>query len=317
MEKRITLELPEFPQENCVYKLVPKEKSPEFYSERTDRNIGFITHENQKMLKNAKIGIAGCGGMGGQLAYNLLRLGIGELRIADLENFDVSNLNRQAAATMNTIGKSKAFETARKLREITNDSTIVVYPMGITKESAYDFASGCDLIIDEIELMELEAPIHLHQAARLAGVTIFGCNTAGYGSHLFKFTPDSMTFEEAFGYTLEEASIIDRKRREQTLSESEKEALVDKLILMVAPEVKTFNQNEFPAIRKRLLTESKASILATNPSFATGFLGDHIVIHLTGNTIDHNDSFFIPKMPGYAYIDARIKTGKVVEKKWW
>ena len=108
MKKLFVAELPEFPDRECVYVLVPNAGEPDFYKERTDRNIGFITDSSQKLLKDTVIGIAGCGGMGGQLAANLLRLGIGELRLADPEVFDVSNINRQFGATKGSVGKNKA-----------------------------------------------------------------------------------------------------------------------------------------------------------------------------------------------------------------
>ena len=102
-------DLPESPDPYTVYRLLPKNPDEEFYRERIDRNIGWITKEEQKMLRTKAIGIAGCGGMGGLLAQIFIRLGIGEIHIADCEVFDVSNLNRQFAAARGTIGVSKAF----------------------------------------------------------------------------------------------------------------------------------------------------------------------------------------------------------------
>ena len=137
-------DLPGNPDADSVYELLPKDFSQSYYDERTDRNIGWITREEQEMLKNSVVGIAGCGGMGGLVAATLLRLGVGEIRIADIEVFDRSNLNRQFAASKNTIGKSKAFETAKILRDISDDTKIAVYPQGITEETAENFSEKCD-----------------------------------------------------------------------------------------------------------------------------------------------------------------------------
>jgi len=54
-------------------------------------NLGII---NTK-LKNARIGIAGVGGLGSNCAVALARAGIGFLRIIDFDTVSKSNLNRQ------------------------------------------------------------------------------------------------------------------------------------------------------------------------------------------------------------------------------
>jgi molybdopterin/thiamine biosynthesis adenylyltransferase len=298
-----------------IYRLLPEENQDSFYKERTDRNIGILTAEDQQSLRNKVVGIAGCGGMGGYVAASLLRLGVGELRLADPEVFDVSNINRQLSATTSTLGKSKAVQTARMLRDIASDTTIVVYPMGIQEEIVSEFVSGCDIIVDEIEFWELSAPIMLHQAARHFNVSILGANTVGFGVHLFKFTSTSMTIEEVFGVTLAEAHGTDLIRKNREMSEDELEELVDKLLLVIAPELENSNPSEYPVIRHRLITEGKASIISTNPLFAAGFLADHVLLELLPQLKHAN--FPIPEMPGYVYIDARKITSKIVNKKWF
>jgi hypothetical protein len=108
-------ELPDGLAPRTAYRLLPCDRGEEYFRERTDRNLGWISWEEQELLRSTVIGVAGCGGMGGQLAEKFLRLGVGEVRIADSEVFDASNLNRQFAVLRNTLGKSKALETARML----------------------------------------------------------------------------------------------------------------------------------------------------------------------------------------------------------
>src|SRR3989338_5261918 len=115
------LSVPKSPPKGSVLKLLPKGASEAFYWERVDRNLGWLANAEQAGLKNKVIGIAGCGGMGGMLAQVFFRLGVGEVRIADPEVFDTSNLNRQFAASRKTIGKSKAVETARATRAVLQD----------------------------------------------------------------------------------------------------------------------------------------------------------------------------------------------------
>lgn len=311
-----SFELPNDANSHTIYKLLPVMADDAYYAERTDRNIGWITPEEQQILRSQTIGIAGCGGMGGALAERFLRLGIGEIRIADSETFDVSNINRQLAATRSTVGRSKAIETARVLRRISDDSTVLVYPQGISADTVQDFVAGCDVICDEIELWELAIPIMLHQAARAAGVSIFGCNTVGFGTHLFLFTPRSATLEEVFGLSLAQAQSMDDARHLGQMTQDQLSELIDMLILAVVPEVQEYCPDDpradISAVRRRLLQEGKASIISTNPAFATGFIADRVLLYLLRNSGVRRDIVEVPEMPGYLYLDAAKMQAKVV-----
>jgi molybdopterin/thiamine biosynthesis adenylyltransferase len=296
-----------------IYRLLPKKQSKEFYQERTDRNIGWISPEEQDMLKHSVVAIAGCGGMGGLVAATLLRLGIGEIRIADTETFDVSNLNRQFAATKKTIGKSKALETARCLRAIADDTTIVVYPQGITEETVNHFVGGADLICDEIEFWAVGARILLHQAMRKEGSVIFNAPTVGHRVYLTKFTPDSLTMEEVLGMSYQEAVYLEKQISTKLATKEEKERVMNSMLRLVAPEeIPEYSLNPslystVEEIKRRLREESKASIIATNPPLASGFLANHVLYYLLNkfNIIPRN---YInpPPSPGYLMVDAGL-----------
>ena len=65
--------------------------------ERYDRQImirGF-GEEGQEKLKQAKVIIAGGGGLGSPLAVYLTAAGVGTIRIVDHDRVELSNLNRQ------------------------------------------------------------------------------------------------------------------------------------------------------------------------------------------------------------------------------
>lgn len=322
MKKIDRYELPRESSSGEVYRLVPRDVGPDYYSERTDRNIGWITREEQEVLRGASVGVAGCGGMGGQIAEKLLRLGVGELRIADNEAFDISNINRQFAAARSSIGRSKVLETARMMRAITDDTTILVYPDGVNEDVVFDFVKKCDVICDEIEFWCLGSRILLHRAAREAGIPVFVGNSLGFGSQLFLFTPTSMTMEECLGLTYEEAGALQEKVRDRT-------ARTDELARIVAIAARTLC-SEWPEYypehsplknriltRTRLLGEGRAAVVATNIAFAGGFVADRIVLHLLRNSAAKRSIAEIPEMPGYGYLDAAIMQAKVVRGRWW
>jgi molybdopterin/thiamine biosynthesis adenylyltransferase len=319
-------EVPAIVKRGTAYRLLPKNLEASYYRERTDRNIGWITPEEQALLQRTTIGIAGCGGMGAQVAEKFLRLGVGEIRIADNEAFEVSNINRQFGAARSSIGKSKAFETAKLLRAITDDSTIVVYPQGITTETSDDFAKGCDLVCDEIEFWCAGSRIALHQSARRSGVPIFVCNTIGFGSHVFLFTPTSTTIEKCLGVDYEEAAKVEKKILEGKAQRSEIAFLMEAVIRGLFPAWVEYNP--IPSgrlgksfLRNRLMVEQRGAIIATNPPLACGLLADRVLLHILrspSNTQSEVRQFVVmPEMPGYLYFDAATMVAKVVTGKWW
>lgn len=89
---------------------IPKEE--ELEALLVSRHSPFV-HEK---LKNAKVGIAGLGGLGSNVAVSLTRLGIGKLVIADFDVVEPSNLNRQYYFTKH-IGMKKT----EALKEILSD----------------------------------------------------------------------------------------------------------------------------------------------------------------------------------------------------
>ena len=315
---RECLDVPRRPSNDQVLRLTPKNADKAYYQERTDRNIGWITRDEQERLSRAVIGIAGCGGMGAQLAEKFLRLGVGEIRIADNETFDVSNINRQFAASRKTVGVSKAFATARMLRDVSDDTTIVVYPRGICESSVEAFTDGCDVICDEIEFWAVGPRILLHQVARTKAVPVFNCNTVGFGTRLFLFTPTSSTMEELLQMTIEEGMTLSRALHEKRATKSQVARVMESMLLGLVPELPDYYQGGGNAeiVRQRLFTEGRASIIATNPPLATGFLADRVLLYLLKDSLTRRNIVETPEMPAYLYFDAALMQAKVVLGGW-
>ena len=72
----------------------------------------------QQALLNAKVLIVGMGGLGCPVALYLASAGVGELWLADYDEVDVSNLQRQIAHTQNDIGRPKVSSVAEHIKAI-------------------------------------------------------------------------------------------------------------------------------------------------------------------------------------------------------
>lgn len=311
---------------NKVYRFLPRKPDEKYYYERTDRNIGWITKPEQDILKGSVVGIAGCGGMGGLLASVFLRLGVGEVRIADCENFDASNINRQFAAMRGTIGKSKVLETARLLRQISDDTNIVAYPQGISEATVEHFLRGCDVVCDMIEFWAVGARILLHQKAREKNITLINCDTVGHRTFIFRYEKEGGTVEDALGLDFAEATLLQNKIQSRNASSSEVGRVMKAVTRAFVPEIPEYlplRQAGFPeggngaVVLKRLFEEKKASIVATNPPMATGFIANHVMFHLLRNSGSKRNYTKIPLMPGYLAFDAALMRTWEVSEKWW
>ena len=169
----------------------------EYYLERTKRNHYWLGGlEGQNKLKNLKVGIAGLGGMGSNLAEIMVRLGVGHIKIADPDTIEISNINRQVIATKETVGQKKAIASANELRKITEDFELVVYDDGITAENAEEFVSELDVIIDEIVVFPFTAHTWLHREANKLNIPLYSGFIIGLGTHVYKFQGNDYTFED-------------------------------------------------------------------------------------------------------------------------
>ena len=87
------------------------------YDEAFARHRGLLSAAEQERLRQSRIAIAGLGGVGGVHLATLARLGIGAFHIADPDDFELANFNRQHGANVDTIGRSKAAVMAEQRDE--------------------------------------------------------------------------------------------------------------------------------------------------------------------------------------------------------
>lgn len=180
------------------------------YAAAFDRNIGWLTEDEQKSLRHKRIAIAGMGGVGGIYLTTLARLGVGKFNIADLDTFELANFNRQAGAMMSTLGRPKVDVLAEMARDINADCELEVFPKGVNADNLERFFHGVDLYVDGLDAFAFEARemVFAYCAAhRIPAITVA---PLGMSAALMNFLPGGMTFEEYFrvaGCSPEEKSI--------------------------------------------------------------------------------------------------------------
>lgn len=90
--------------------------------ERYERNLYYVTAQEQEALKRTKIFLGGAG-IGSYIAEAILRVGIENITIADGDKVELSNLNRQNY-TSKDIGHYKAEVLSRRLLDINPNANI-------------------------------------------------------------------------------------------------------------------------------------------------------------------------------------------------
>lgn len=119
--------------------------------DRYSRNIGSISHEENKTLQKAKVCIIGCGGLGGYVIEMLGRLGIGQMTVVDSDVFDISNLNRQILSDERSVGKSKAHMAAKRMQLVNSQIRVTPVIVYLDQSNAKEILSGHDLVIDALD----------------------------------------------------------------------------------------------------------------------------------------------------------------------
>ncbi len=102
----------------------------------------------QKRLKNAKVLVIGAGGLGSPALLYLAAAGVGTLGIAEFDEVDESNLQRQIIHGQSDVGKSKAQSARESIAEANPYVEVVLHEERLDNDNVMDVFEGYDLIVD-------------------------------------------------------------------------------------------------------------------------------------------------------------------------
>ena len=89
-----------------------------------DRTEMLIGKENVKKLQNSHVVVFGLGGIGSYVVEGLVRAGISYISIIDKDIVDVTNINRQIIADIETVGKSKVEVEEERILKINSNAHV-------------------------------------------------------------------------------------------------------------------------------------------------------------------------------------------------
>ena len=104
--------------------------------------------KGQKKLLEAKVFLVGAGGLGSPAAFYLAAAGIGKIGIADNDNVDFSNLQRQILHSTKDVDCPKAQSAKETIEDLNPDVEVVPYTDRLNSENIIDIIKDYDVILD-------------------------------------------------------------------------------------------------------------------------------------------------------------------------
>lgn len=170
------------------------------YHEAFSRNIGWVRPVEQEVLRRKRVAIAGMGGVGGSHLLTLTRLGIGSFHVADFDVFAQVNFNRQAGASMASVGKPKVDVMAEMARSINPEIELVKFPEGVTDQNLDEFLDDVDVYVDGLDFFAFDARKTMFSACHRRHIPVVTAAPIGMGAAVLNFLPFEMSADDYFGW---------------------------------------------------------------------------------------------------------------------
>ena len=118
--------------------------------ERYSRHIILkeVGSKGQKKLLEAKVLIIGAGGLGAPAAMYLAAAGVGTIGIADADEVDLSNLQRQIIHGTADVGKAKVQSAAETIAQMNPDVKVNTYRIFVNSTNIRELVREYDFVID-------------------------------------------------------------------------------------------------------------------------------------------------------------------------
>lgn len=126
---------------------------------RTEMLIG---NEKLNKLKSSYVAVFGIGGVGSYACEALARAGVGHFMLIDNDTVDITNINRQIIATMNTIGLNKVDVMKERILSINPEAIVEVKKLFVLPENSNEFEfEKFDYIVDAIDTVSAKIELIL------------------------------------------------------------------------------------------------------------------------------------------------------------
>ena len=168
----------------------------DFIKVRTNRNHYKITPEEEKILSTKIVGVVGLS-VGQSVALALaMERSFGELRLADFDEIELSNLNR-IRTPLHNMGVKKAVVVAREISEIDPYLKVKLFLDGLTDENMDAFfteGGKMDLLMEECDSLDMKIKGRLKAKALQIPVVMDTSDRGMIDVERFDLEPDRPIF---------------------------------------------------------------------------------------------------------------------------
>jgi molybdopterin/thiamine biosynthesis adenylyltransferase len=169
-----------------------------FSTLRLDRNRNKLTRAEQARQRTLRIGVVGLSA-GHTIAHVIAMEGLaGEIRLADFDTVELSNLNRIPASVLD-LGINKAIVAARRIAEIDPYLRVIVEPTGVRPDNLGEFLDGLDLVIEECDSLDMKFLVREAARERQIPVIMETSDRGVLDVERFDLEPDRPIFHGLLG----------------------------------------------------------------------------------------------------------------------
>lgn len=164
---------------------------------RYTRNRKTLSDEDQLKLANSCVAIVGCGGLGGYIAEELARLGVGRLVLIDGDRLEVSNLNRQIMSSEHNIGHWKVEAARDRLQSVNSEVQVEVIRGWFEEEKGPELFREVDLVCDALDSLPIR--VVLEQVCHQMELPLVFASIAGWFGQIGVSLPGDFSVMRLFG----------------------------------------------------------------------------------------------------------------------
>ena len=176
------------------------------------RNADSLSTAEQLKLAESRVAVVGAGGLGGQAIVLLARLGVGALVVVDCDQFDETNLNRQALCVGETLGEPKTRAAVEAVAAINPGVHVIPHQVRLTADVIDGILAGSDVVVDGLD--NVPDRLLLQEAAGRLGIPMVHGALAGFEGRIMTVLPGDAGVKQLYGET---ASGADPDRPEAVL----------------------------------------------------------------------------------------------------
>lgn len=147
--------------------------------------LGDIGEAGQRKISRAKVLVVGLGGLGSPVALYLAAAGVGKLVVADGDNLDISNLQRQILYDTDSAGEAKALLAEQRLLALNPDIDLEVIDETLEESDLLSYVPEVDLVLDCSDNLATRKGIN--RVCVTAGVPLISAAAIRWEGHLMLF----------------------------------------------------------------------------------------------------------------------------------